>query len=113
MLTEMMTRPAVIDTPTPATTNALGEVEKLFTGAEVLCELQQDDHTETADVAAVSTWTLFLPPGTTITPESRVTAGGQTFDVRGAPWEARDPISGAISHIEATLVLSTGSAGLK
>ena len=51
----------------------------------------------------VTQWTVFLPAGTVIGPQSQVDYGGQTFQVDGQPEQVWNPRTGTVSHIEAKL----------
>jgi hypothetical protein len=73
-----------------------------------VCELQQ--LTRRADAEAGghgdlsdTQWALFLPAGTVIDTDDKVTVTGQVFEVAGAPWPVRDPETGTVSHVEANL----------
>lgn len=56
-------------------------------------------------------WLLVLPAGTPIGPGDAVTVDGDEYEVIGDPWQARSPLAGAESHVEATLARTTGSEG--
>ena len=75
------------------------------TTIDTVCELQQQQRTETDDpgTRAASTWTLFLPAGTTIGPADTVTVDGQDFELVGEAWPARNPRTQTESHMEATI----------
>lgn len=78
---------------------------------DTVCELQQkrrdedDDQGETSDTH----WLLILPAGTQIDTGDAVQIDGQVYELVGAPWEARNPRTGAASHIECTVRRTAGS----
>ena len=113
MLTDdMLTRPCTITQRTESgTTDRRGNAVKDETTVDTVCELQQDDHAEqtAGGIVAPSTWTLILPAGTEIAVDDSVTVDGRIYEVRGEPWQARDPATGAVDHIEATVVITTGA----
>lgn len=81
---------------------------------ETVGELQQQRRTEPGDQGELSdtTWALFLPAGTVIGTGDQVLCDGDTYEVVGAPWAARNPRLRVESHVEATLRrTATGEAG--
>lgn len=81
---------------------------------EIFGELQQRQRAEPPGEGELSAseWLLVLPAGTDIDTNDAVIADGQRFEVTGAPWPARNPRTGAESHIEATLRrVATAGAG--
>lgn len=67
--------------------------------------LQQLSSTEylTDRDTTVTQWTVFLPAGTAVDPQSQVVYMGQTFQVTGLPEMVWNPRSQKVSHIEAKL----------
>ncbi len=57
------------------------------------------DHGELSDTR----WTLYLPAGTVINTGDAVICDGQMYELVGDPWDARNPRTQVVSHIEATL----------
>lgn len=51
----------------------------------------------------VTQWTVFLPAGTAVDPQSRVEYLGQMFEVTGAPEQVWNPRLARVTHIEAKL----------
>ena len=74
-------------------------------------ELQQTQRSEPATQGelAVTTFLLILPADTSIDTGDRVTVGSYTYEVIGAPWQARNPRTQVNSHVEATVKRTTGS----
>lgn len=48
-------------------------------------------------------WMLYLPPDTDIDADDSVACNGRDYQVIGDPWVVISPVTGASSHIEATL----------
>lgn len=80
------------------------------TSIDTVCELQQRARPESTagGTVAVTEWALFLPAGTAVDVGALVVVAGAEYEVRGVPWEARNPRSRAVSHIEATVVATQG-----
>ncbi len=81
------------------------EVRGLGPGQPVQGLLQQLSSTEytTDRDTTITQWTVFLPAGTTIDPQSRIGYLGQTFEVAGEPERVWNPRDAQVSHIEARL----------
>lgn len=79
---------------------------------ETVCELQQAQgfRSESEDQVSDNRWILFLPAGTTVGAADTVTIDGEAYEFLAAPWPARNPRTGVVSHIEAT-VCRTASMG--
>jgi len=56
----------------------------------------------------VTTWKAYLPVGTVVTPLSLVNYDAQVFQVDGAPFNAFNPRTKSVSHIECKLIVVTG-----
>lgn len=80
------------------------------TNTETVGELQQRRRDEPVDQGELSDtrWLLVLPPGTAIDTSDIVTVDGDEFEVIGDPWHARNPRTGAESHVEVTLRRTSG-----
>lgn len=78
---------------------------------ETVCELQQTQRMEPGNEGELSDthWTLFLLPGTEISGADVVTVDGESYEVVGDPWNARNPLTQLPSHIEASLRRTAGS----
>lgn len=85
-------------------------VETTVTAA-VKCHLQQISAEEVnigdrsaPAIMAESAWRIFLPAGTALDPNDRITIDAADYEVRGAPWLVRNARSGVVDHIEANLI---------
>ena len=82
------------------------------TELDSLCEIQQERREEATDtgVITVTTWRAFFAPGLDIAAGDKVitTDDGRGYEVDGEPWEARNPRTQSLSHIEATLKRTSG-----
>jgi hypothetical protein len=80
---------------------------------EVVGELQQVQRSEPVAEGelSVTTWLLVLPAGTDIRTGDAVIAGGETYEVIGAPWAARNPRTRLESHVECSLKRTAGDEG--
>lgn len=72
------------------------------TAAAELQQTARDEQDRDANIGE-QTWLLLLAPTATIDATDRVTVSGVTYEVVGPPWLARNPRTGANSHIEATV----------
>ena len=81
------------------------------TNTATVGELQQTQRTEPGAQGelGVSTFLLVLPANTSIDTGDTVTVDGDSYEVVGAPWHARNPRTQVESHVEATLKRSVGS----
>lgn len=103
--TPLMTQTATI-TP-QAGTDAYGDPLPAGTPFDVACWLFQTRRDEKRTIVGedmqAETWTLYLPPGTTVDGNDNVAVDGVTYEVVGPPWPAFNPRSRKVTHIEATL----------
>jgi hypothetical protein len=76
-----------------------------------VCELQQARRDEQEDSGEVSrdTWTVFFQADEDVETGDAVVVDGQTFELIGDPWQARNPRTGTESHIEATARRTAGA----
>lgn len=102
-LTDLLNLPVTIVRRTE-TTDAFDPVpvESLV---ETFGELQQTARAEPVGEGelSVTTWLLVLSAGTDVRTGDAVIADGATYEVVGAPWQARNPRTQLPSHVEATL----------
>ncbi len=112
-LTDLLNRPmTLVQRVDMGDTDDYGNTVPTETRVEVLGELQQisrdepDDAGETSDTR----WTLFLLAGTSVKTGDAVICDGETFEVVGDPWHARNPRTGVESHIQATLRRTAGTS---
>ena len=77
---------------------------------QTVCELQQQRRDEPGDHGELSDtrWLLILPAGTAIDTGDGVVVDGDTYEMVGDPWPARNPRTQEESHIEATLRRTAG-----
>jgi hypothetical protein len=54
-------------------------------------------------------WSLFLPVGTDIDSGDSVIVDGKKYELDGDAWAVRDPLTGRMSHVEASLILTAGA----
>lgn len=111
-LTQLINRPCMI-----LRRSASGEINDY--GDEIpsvetiagVCELQQQKRAEQGDMGEVSdsTWILILPGDTEIETGDAVVVDGETYELVGEPWAARNPRIQTVSHIEATVRRTAGS----
>ena len=52
-------------------------------------------------------WRLFLPSGTSVSGVDRIEIDDVSYEFEGPPWPVRNPRTGLVSHIEATVRQST------
>jgi hypothetical protein len=111
MLTDLLNRPCLIVNRAPdGGRSRYGAETTSETVTSTVCELQQrqrDEDTVAGDVSRTS-WLLVLPAGTEVRQDSQVVVDGDTFEVDGEPWEARNPRTKAVSHVEVSVVRTTG-----
>lgn len=73
------------------------------TDSEVRCYLAQSSRAEDVDVE-VERWLLYFLPDTVIDANDSVDVHGMTLQLLGNPWVVIDPVTGWLTHIEATAV---------
>lgn len=113
MLSTLLNRPMTILRRTASgTTDAYGADIPGTTEVEVVGELQQQRRDEPATEGELSDtrWLAIFPAGTSIDTGDAVACDGETFEVVGDPWAARNPRTQVVSHVEATL-RRTATAG--
>lgn len=105
-LAALLNRPVtIVQRSSSGTVDEFGGETATETLVETVGELQQQRRDEQADAGELSDtrWLLVLPAGTEIDTGDGVLIDGEVFEVIGAPWEARNPRTMLVSHIEATL----------
>lgn len=113
MLTDLLSRSmTIVARSDTGDTDEYGNPVPTEAATTVLGELQQVRRDEPGDQGELSDthWLLILPAGTSIDTGDAVICDGEIYEVVGDPWPARNPRTGAQSHIEATL-RRTGSEG--
>jgi hypothetical protein len=83
----------------------LGDEVEGETRVESVCEVQQRQREEPAALGEISDtrWVAFLPAGTEIDTGDAIDLDGDLYELVGDPWRARNPRTGAESHVEATV----------
>lgn len=88
------------DIPTEVLTQTVGELQQVRRD-EPIAEGEMSD----------TRWLLVLPGATAIDTGDAVIVDDELFEVVGAPWPARNPRTGVVSHVEATLRRTAGDEG--
>jgi hypothetical protein len=91
--------------------NTYGDTVYDETLVEVVGELQQLRRDEPAAEGETSDtrWMLFLPAGTALSTRDVVLVDDEEYEVVGEPWQARNPRTQALSHVECSLRRTAGS----
>ena len=86
-----------------------GNATERETSTSVRCELQQARRIEEdgSENWQVGVWRLFLPSGTSVSGVDRIEIDDVSYEFEGPPWPVRNPRTGLVSHIEATVRQST------
>lgn len=111
-IASLINRPAtLIRRSDSGKTDAFGNPVPTVTETEVLCELQQRRRDEPENQAELSDtlWSLFLPAGTELDTGDAIVVDGDEYALVGAPWDARNPRTQQVSHIEATVRRTAGA----
>lgn len=107
MLTDLLTLTCTITSRTPSTDDPdeFGNTRFDEATSTTVCELQQIQRAENDQAGEVSTteWLLILPAGAVLHTADTVTIDGLDYQVQGEPWAARNPRTGAESHLQATV----------
>lgn len=87
-----------------------GNPIKVDTSVETVVELQQRRSDEPDDQGELSdeTWVAYFLPTESVNSGDGLVVDGETYEVVGDPWLARNPRTQAASHIEATLRRTAG-----
>jgi hypothetical protein len=108
----VINRPATLLRRVQAGEDAHGNPQHDVEETAVLCELQQrrrSEHEAGVDDLSDTLWDLYLPAGTESDAGDAIRIDGFTYELMGAPWEARDPFTQRFKHIEATVRRTAGS----
>jgi hypothetical protein len=111
VISQLLNTPVVITRNLPSsTTDAYGNEQPDTDETETFGELQQQQRSEPGSEGelSVTTWSLFLPAGTELRTSDTVEIDGATYQVTGDPWSVRNPRTGGVSHVEATVVRTAG-----
>jgi len=110
MLTELMNLPVtIVRRSASGVEDDYGNEIPAETSIQTVCEFQQKARGEEDENLASTQYMLFLPAGTDIDAGDVVVIEGLEYQMAGDPWFARDPESQTNSHVEATLVRTSGS----
>lgn len=117
-LAQMLNRPCTITHRSSGSEkDRYGDEMQSESDVDTVCELQQSRRSlsgrtsepeENGDMSDTD-WTGIFLPGTVIGSADTVMCGGDTFEVVGQPWEARNPRTGAFNHVEVPLRRTAGS----
>lgn len=111
-LTMLINRPCVIAHRVPSdTTDDYGNEIPGESLTSTVCEIQQRQRSEPADQGETSDteWVVFLLPAEDLHTGDRVIVDGESYEITGDPWRARNPRTQAESHIEATARRTAGA----
>jgi hypothetical protein len=88
-----------------ADTDRYGNYLNTTTIVATVCELQQRIRKEPGEEGELSDtiWRAFFPAGTPIDTSDAVVVDDIVYEVVGDPWQARNPRTQTLSHVEATL----------
>lgn len=92
--------------PDPGQTDPYGNPVQTETRTPSLCEIQQVSATEDhGDAVESNTWRLFLPPDVPVRGWDAIELSGTgwRYEIEGDGWEVRNPRTGLVTHIEATV----------
>lgn len=104
-LAGLLNQACTITTRTDAgTVDRYGNPELTTATTATVCYAEQKSRSEdTANTDQQSQeWLVLLPAGTTVDGNDLITVGSLALEVIGPPWEARNPRTQAVSHIECT-----------
>lgn len=76
---------------------------------DTVVELQQQRRSENDDEVSSTAWVAFFLPGEQVGTGDVLVADGLAYQVEGDPWQARNPRTQTMSHIEATVVRVAGA----
>lgn len=107
MIETLINRPCVITRGSDAPPDDFGLEDPPEPGEEVetVCELQQRNRSEPGEDGEVSSsdWVLFLRADEVLGTADTVEVDGESYEVVGEPWRARNPLTRQFSHVEATV----------
>ena len=111
-LARLMSQPLTVQAMGPTTQDVYGDWIPGAVGAPVAVSGYLEQATTVEFVlnrdTTITTWKAFLPVGTVVTPLSLVNYDAQVFQVDGAPFNAFNPRTKSVSHIECKLIVVTG-----
>lgn len=74
-----------------------------------VCEFQQRQRSEDEEVVSEEQWLVILPAATNIDTADVLIVDEVEYELVGQPWPARNPRTKEVSHIEATVVRTSGA----
>lgn len=103
--TRLMTRVATLRTATLEGVDSYGNPQIRYVERTIKCELQQTSHDDdTVDAhTQTQTFNLFMPPATPADGWAQIVVDGMTMELTGPPWQARNPRTQRITHLQATV----------
>jgi hypothetical protein len=109
---DLLNRPCSLVQRSPGVSkDAYGNDIPAETVVETVCELQQRQRREPDAYGDLSDslWLLILPAGTQARTGDAVMVDGQDYELVGKPWDVRHPRTGVMSHVEATVRITSTS----
>ena len=87
-----------------ATVDRYGNPTATETTTTTVCYCEQRSRSEATSEGLVTAedWLVMLPTGTTVDSADKITVGSLALEVVGLPWQARNPRTQAVSHVECT-----------
>lgn len=113
MLNQLLNRACIIEARIPGGRDEYNNETDTVVEVETVCELQQRQRTEVSSTGgrtevSSTEWLLVLPAGTDLSTGDAVVVDGDRYEVIGEPWQARNPRTSQMSHVEATLKRTSG-----
>ena len=110
-LARLLNQPLSLSKMGGSTKDAYGNAAPAVVGtpAQIVGYIEQkksDEYLTDRDVA-VTEYHLYVPSGTNVNQFDRVTYGGVTYEIDGAPWQVYNPRTQAVSHLQASLKVVT------
>lgn len=105
-LATLVNRPCTIVSRTDSgSVNAYGDEINAENGTAALWELQQRGRSEGEDEVSDTRWSAYFLPDVALHSGDAIVDGetGETYEVEGEPWRARNPRTHAVSHVEASV----------
>lgn len=101
---QLLNRPCTIvkRSQTETEDDGYGNERPAETLIQTVCELQQLQRSEHDDAVSDTLWLIVFPAGTDIDAIDAADIEGERYQLIGDPWDARDPLTQAVSHVEAT-----------
>ena len=107
--TPLMTQPATLAHAADGPPDIYNDPTTTYTPQAVrvwMHQTQRDEQTVRGQIES-ETWAVYLPPTITVGPADRLTVDGVTYELVGPPWRAFHPRLRRVTHIEATVRVTT------